>query len=757
MLVSYFLLWSKLFLSVNAFNIDVRHPIIIVNPDKLQNKTYFGYSLGLFSENSGGWITAIGAPATTKDGIANVGTLYTCPFLENCTEVHYKTISGYPHKLSGNSWIGGSIDVSNKFRKLCVSSFRWYQEVALPAPFIIMTGGLFLTNLNKTSVASLSPLKNDLHTSSKVFYYGEAAVGFSIHFPSNADELLLGAPGINNFLGSVVKIDNFFTKQHQVVEPAGDDYNELGGYSVTSGYFYNRNELYYATGAPRGTYGNGNTLNGLVVLFIVGYEFNRFGELRSITKAIISGTQVGEYFGASLGSGDLDSDGLTDLIIGAPFRKNGLDGYNHGSVYIYYGAKKRLKHNKETDKLDGTVSGGLFGSSIMYLSDINKDGYGEIAISAPYEDKTGAIYIYSYRKYQLILIQKILGKDVAPEIRGFGISFSRPADIDGNGFVDFAVGSYESGHVVLLRSQPVVAIIARLKTTQIPRHSKQSSFQVCFFYSDYNEEKLEITREVMLDKMLGRAQVLDKKEIFNITILYKKEKCETIKFAIKKNRINWREPITIAVSYHLVGELQQKPLAPIYIHPDIKVGNDTFCRSCPVLDESRSSKRTILGNMQWSQFCGNDNRACKSKLSIFGRFSKLGNNHSYVLGSSDFVTLNVEVENEGDPLYGTLLEITLPVSMGLRQKPSICQIELNNKVVCEIGDNGEELSKMFSHDFELDMRTINDGTERNQLNISLKAHSTSANQPTSVLNMTITLVRETDFIITGLLEQSWVR
>jgi hypothetical protein len=55
---------------------------------------------------------------------------------------------------------------------------------------------------------------------------------------------------------------------------------------------------------------------------------------------IVTGEKIGDQFGYSLGSGDLDADGVTDLIIGARSH-NVNDHPNHfgdaGAVYVFYG------------------------------------------------------------------------------------------------------------------------------------------------------------------------------------------------------------------------------------------------------------------------------------------------------------------------------------------------------------------------------------------------------------------------------------
>lgn len=115
------------------------------------------------------------------------------------------------------------------------------------------------------------------------------------------------------------------------------------------------------------------------------------------------------------------------------------------------------------------------------LGDIDYDGYGDIAVGAPYEDESGgAVYIFNgnrdgvSREYS----QRLIGARFSPMMRGFGISISEPRDIDRDGYPDIAVGAYLSGEVVLLRSAPVVTVNVTLTYPPIRLLRNATSFVV---------------------------------------------------------------------------------------------------------------------------------------------------------------------------------------------------------------------------------------------------------------------------------------
>lgn len=57
--------------------------------------------------------------------------------------------------------------------------------------------------------------------------------------------------------------------------------------------------------------------------------------------ATVDGKEAFEYFGASLATGDINNDGLDDLIVGAPYWKN-----DNGRVHIFLGNRAvDIKYN----------------------------------------------------------------------------------------------------------------------------------------------------------------------------------------------------------------------------------------------------------------------------------------------------------------------------------------------------------------------------------------------------------------------------
>lgn len=93
--------------------------------------------------------------------------------------------------------------------------------------------------------------------------------------------------------------------------------------------------------------------------------------------------------GRSIGGGqDVNGDDVPDLIVGAPFRRSrGVP--SAGAAFVVFGrSSSRPVHlgaisTRGWYRIDGTHPGGLAGSSVALLGDVNGDGASEVALGAP--------------------------------------------------------------------------------------------------------------------------------------------------------------------------------------------------------------------------------------------------------------------------------------------------------------------------------------------------------------------------------------
>jgi len=110
-----------------------------------------------------------------------------------------------------------------------------------------------------------------------------------------------------------------------------------------------------------------------------------------------TGDNIGDDFGRACdGAGDVNGDGVPDVVIGAYDDGSILTGTS-GKAYVYSGA---------TGNLLFTLVGpyppnSLLGWSVAGLGDLNGDGRSEIAIGAPGEtvngvQNAGSVYVYSF-------------------------------------------------------------------------------------------------------------------------------------------------------------------------------------------------------------------------------------------------------------------------------------------------------------------------------------------------------------------------
>ena len=163
-----------------------------------------------------------------------------------------------------------------------------------------------------------------------------------------------------------------------------------------------------------------------------------------------------DYFGSSISSvGDLDNDGVQDIIVGSYGDEEGSD-YS-GTVYVLFlnsnGTVKSEKtiNNAEESFIHGLDEYANLGISIDNMGDLDNDGNDDVVVGS----YLGEIFILFLNSDNTVKDKLIITNPEDGEISAFGVSVSNIGDIDNNGVNDIAAGAlysstYEEGSVYIL-------------------------------------------------------------------------------------------------------------------------------------------------------------------------------------------------------------------------------------------------------------------------------------------------------------------
>ncbi|PAA78841.1 hypothetical protein BOX15_Mlig015394g1 [Macrostomum lignano] len=181
---------------------------------------------------------------------------------------------------------------------------------------------------------------------------------------------------------------------------------------------------------------------------------------------------IGDGFGYSLTTGDINGDGYGDIAVGAPYHSNSSGSrVNSGRVYIYYGSGRPdggYSVRPEPTVLEAAEwKTGRFGHSLANVGDVDEDGLDDLAIGCPYcgPAGNGEVHVFlgrrgrpiSRRPHQVLRAEDHTLDD-GTVLKQFGWSVTGGVDIDGNGYPDVVVGSHSSAAITLYRTRPAVRL-----------------------------------------------------------------------------------------------------------------------------------------------------------------------------------------------------------------------------------------------------------------------------------------------------------
>jgi hypothetical protein len=185
-------------------------------------------------------------------------------------------------------------------------------------------------------------------------------------------------------------------------------------------------------------YDNGQTDEGAAFV----YHGSASG-ISTTAAATVESNQTNAYLGLSVTSaGDVNGDGYSDVVVGAPYYDNGQT--DEGASFVYHGSASGISTTAAAT-VESNQANSLFGISTASAGDVNGDGYSDVIVGAYQYDNgqtdEGAAFVY-HGAASGISTTAAVTLESNQASANMGYSVASAGDVNGDGYSDVIVGAY---------------------------------------------------------------------------------------------------------------------------------------------------------------------------------------------------------------------------------------------------------------------------------------------------------------------------
>jgi hypothetical protein len=170
--------------------------------------------------------------------------------------------------------------------------------------------------------------------------------------------------------------------------------------------------------------------------------------INNIAAATVESNQPSAYFGHAVASaGDVNGDGYSDVVVGAYRYDN--PQLDEGAAFVYHGSPTGL-NTTVAALVESNQVNAYMGYFVAGAGSVNGDSFGDIVVGAPLYDNgqadEGAAFVYHGSATGINIVPAaILEPDQVDARMGFSVSGA--GDVNGDGYGDVIVGSYSFDNV----------------------------------------------------------------------------------------------------------------------------------------------------------------------------------------------------------------------------------------------------------------------------------------------------------------------